>query len=65
MIDDLEDPRDRDFAINGYVSGLVWQDPDLAIELAESISLPGLRRAAVERTLRWAEKARERGPQAP
>ena len=52
MIDNLEQERDRDFALNGYASGVVGTDPALALELAESISNPGLRDAAVSRLTR-------------
>jgi len=48
-INNLESQRDRDFAINGYASALVHSDPDRAIALAQTISMSGLREAAVER----------------
>lgn len=64
MILNLEDERDQDFALNGYVSGLAGSNPDLALSLAETIPSPGLRKAAVERVHRIASDRldRERAP---
>ena len=49
MIEALESRRDRDFALNGYASGLVSSAPELALEMAGSIANPKLRSSAVDR----------------
>jgi hypothetical protein len=49
MIEALENERDRDFALNGYASGLLTSAPELALELAGSIANPKLRSSAVAR----------------
>ncbi|MBG86884.1 MAG: hypothetical protein CMO80_08300 [Verrucomicrobiales bacterium] len=40
--------REKDFAINGFVHGLVWSDPERALEWASSISDKGFRGVVVE-----------------
>ena len=40
---------DRDFAINGYISGMAHKDPETAVIWAEEISNKGLREAAMVR----------------
>ena len=40
---------DRDFAINGFISGMVHKDPETAVIWAEEISNKGLREAAMVR----------------
>ena len=49
MLDNLENERDRDYALNGYAHGLVAKDPEFALELAGSIRLDYLRDAAIDR----------------
>lgn len=60
MIDNLEHERDRDFALNGYASGMVGTGPELALELAESFVLPGLRDNAVSRLTRQIAQRNQR-----
>jgi hypothetical protein len=41
--------QDRDFAINGFISGLAVQDGESAVIWAAEISDPGMRQAAMIR----------------
>lgn len=41
--------KDRDFAVNGFISGLVNKDPETALSWAEEIQDKGLREAALVR----------------
>ena len=48
-LNELPPNVDRDFAINGFISGMVHKDPETAIIWAEEIQTKGLREAAMVR----------------
>ena len=40
---------DKDFALNGFISGLAHQDGEAAVAWAAEINMPGMREAAMVR----------------
>lgn len=48
-LNELPPNMDRDFAINGYISGMVHKDPETALIWAEEIGTKGLRESAMVR----------------
>ena len=49
---DMPPSEDRNFALNGFISGLAHQDPEAAVLWAAEITEPGMREAAMVRAAR-------------